>query len=251
MTTNPFIKLSIVIPAYNEEAYIGPCLDAVLEETRRAPCPVEVIVVDNASQDRTAEIARAFSGVRVVSEMTKGLVRARQAGFEAAHGEFIANVDADTRMPTGWIESAIALFNADPGLVALSGPCSYYDLSLAENFWIRVSYRFGMAASWIYSSVTGRSGTMFQGGNSVIRRSALLAAGGFDQGFDFYGEDVATAKRLRHEGKVRFIWQFVMPVSARRLRGEGMLAMAWKYSANLVWTTFFGRPYSREYRDIR
>jgi len=77
------VRVSVVIPARNEEAYLPSALEAVLAQTLP---PFEVIVVDNASTDRTREVAEAF-GARVVFCGRKGVAYARQAGLLAARGE--------------------------------------------------------------------------------------------------------------------------------------------------------------------
>ena len=77
--------VSIVIPAYNEERYLGCCLQ-VLRAPSYPASRFEIIVVDNGSSDGTAEIARR-SGERVISEPRKGVAYARQTGFEAARGK--------------------------------------------------------------------------------------------------------------------------------------------------------------------
>ena len=81
-------SLSLIIPAYNEEAYIGPCLDSVLQNAMGRFH--EIIVVNNASTDRTYEVARARRDVRVVHETQNGICYARQRGFEEATGEILA-----------------------------------------------------------------------------------------------------------------------------------------------------------------
>src|SRR6516225_495135 len=123
------MMISFVIPAYNEEALIASCLHAILAETSRVNCSAEIIVVDNNSTDRTREIAAAIPGVMVVDEPQRGLVQARRAGCLAAGGELIANIDADTMLSEGWLRTALDEFTRSPHLVALSGPCIYYDLS--------------------------------------------------------------------------------------------------------------------------
>jgi glycosyltransferase involved in cell wall biosynthesis len=95
------MKISFVIPAHNEEAYVGKCLDSIFRELKKAPVDAEVIVVDNASTDGTREVAQKYPGVKVISEPIKGLTRARRAGFLAATGDLIANVDADTMLTPG------------------------------------------------------------------------------------------------------------------------------------------------------
>jgi len=245
------MKLSIVIPAYNEETYIGKCLESIAMEKTRGRFDVEIIVVNNASDDRTGEVARSFSFVKVVDEPRKGLVRARQTGYEASTGELVANVDADTLLPEGWIGTVFEEFSADSELVALSGPYRYYDLSAVTNWSILFWYRLGQMISFINTLITRRSGTMLQGGNFIIRRSALEKAGGFDLNFDFYGEDTAIAKQMSRQGKVKFIFRLPMYTSGRRLRAEGIFTMALKYAVNFLWTIFFNKPYTKKYKDIR
>jgi glycosyltransferase involved in cell wall biosynthesis len=118
------MRLSIVIPAYNEQDYLPDCLRHVLAEIARSASPgaVEVLVVDNASTDATAAVAAAIPGVRVVHEPRKGLTRARQTGLEASTGAVIGYVDADTRVPAGWIDRVLNAFADDPAVVCVSGP---------------------------------------------------------------------------------------------------------------------------------
>lgn len=245
------MKLSIVIPAYNEEAYVGKCLTSIAAEQARGRFEMETIVVNNASTDRTSDVARSFPFVLVVDESRKGLVRARQTGYQVSSGELIANVDADTLLPEGWIAQVFNEFSANSKLVALSGPYIYYDLSSVTNWIVRFWYRMGQIVSFLDSLVTGRTGTMLQGGNFVLRRSALERAGGFDSNFDFYGEDTAIAKQMGHQGEVKFTFRLPMYTSGRRLQVEGIFVTAGRYMMNFFWTIIFGKAYSKEYKDIR
>src|SRR3990167_7935979 len=109
------MDVSLVIPAYNEEGFIGPCLDSVL---KNAPGKFkEIIVVDNASTDGTAKEASSRAGVRVVHEPLKGLTHARQKGLEASSSEYIAFIDADERIPPDWIEKIEYYFAHYPDAV--------------------------------------------------------------------------------------------------------------------------------------
>ena len=123
------MRVSIVIPAYNEADFIGPCLQAALAEIQRSKIEAEIIVVNNASTDRTREVALSYPLVTVVDENEKGLSRARQRGFVSSHGELVANIDADTRMPAGWLTQVVEAFDKDSKLVVLSGPLVYFDTS--------------------------------------------------------------------------------------------------------------------------
>ena len=246
------MKISFVIPAYNEEAGIGRCLTALMKEARRKPYTVEVIVVNNASTDKTKEIVLAdFPDVLVVDEPKKGLVNARQAGYLAATGEIIANVDADTKLPEGWLDTVVEAFTENPKLAALSGPYIYYDLSRITNFFVRAYYFLGYLGGLFSYYVLRRGWTMLQGGNFVLRKSALDAVDGFDTDFDFYGEDTAIARRIGKAGDVVFTFQLPMYTSGRRLAEEGLFRMAYKYGMNHLWTIFFHKPYTKTYQDIR
>ncbi|MDE2173180.1 MAG: glycosyltransferase family 2 protein, partial [Patescibacteria group bacterium] len=137
------MRISFVIPAYNEERRLSACLEAVERELARTPSDAEVIVVNNASTDRTSEIARGYARVRVVDEPEKGLVRARHAGFMASTGDLVANIDADTMLPEGWLATVLAEFGRDEKLAALSGPFIYHDLSYFQRALVRIFYLFG------------------------------------------------------------------------------------------------------------
>jgi glycosyltransferase involved in cell wall biosynthesis len=241
--------LSFVVPAYNEERYLPDCLQSILDETAGRD-GIEIIVVNNASTDHTREIALRYPGVRVVDEPRKGLPHARQAGFLASSGRLIANVDADSRLPQGWVTHVLSAFNEDTTLVALSGPLVYYDLSPRESMLVRIFY----ATAWITYALNRyvlRVGSMVQGGNFVLTRDALERIGGFNLAITFYGEDTDLARRLPEVGRVHFTFDLKMFSSARRLKKEGIFTMAWRYSVNYLWTIFLKRPYTEEHIDIR
>jgi cellulose synthase/poly-beta-1,6-N-acetylglucosamine synthase-like glycosyltransferase len=244
------MKISFVIPAYNEELRIGKCLAAVVEEIARHEYETEIIVVNNASTDRTAAIASAIGNVHVVEEPRKGLTRARQAGFAASTGELIANVDADTMLPNGWLKTVVDAFEKDDNLVALSGPFIYHDASFLYGVWVRAFYAVGYV-TYLFTRFVLQMGSMLQGGNFVVRKSALQKIGGFDTSIEFYGEDTDVARRLSKVGKVRWTYKLPMYTSARRLANEGIVQTGGRYALNFVWTTFTGKPYSETYTDIR
>ncbi|MFH0987974.1 MAG: glycosyltransferase, partial [Parcubacteria group bacterium] len=227
------MKLSIVIPAYNEEKYIGKCLAGVLAEKHRWQHDVEIIVVNNASTDNTESVARSFPCVIVVNESRKGITRARQAGFEASTGDMIANVDADIFLPPGWINSVFRYFQDDK-LVALSGPQAVQGKSRWFNVAVFFFYGLGYAI-YLAGKLFGK-GTMLQGGNFVVRRSALEKIGGFDTTIDFYGEDTDVARRIVEAGKVIFTFRLTAYTTDRRIAKEGLLKMGARYGINYIWT---------------
>ncbi len=244
------MKISFVIPAFNEEVVLPECLLAIQKELQNTPCDAEVVVVNNASTDRTKDVALAFDKVRVVDEPIKGLVAARSAGFAATTGELVANIDADVILPEGWLKKVLFEFEKDKKLVALSGPFIYYDLSRATRAMVKFFY--GIAyVTYLLNQYVFHIGAMLQGGNFIIARAAWVKAGGFDTSISFYGEDTDVAKRLSAVGKVK--WTFALPVysSGRRLKAEGIVHMSIKYTLNYFWITWFGKPYTKKYIDIR
>ena len=124
------LRISIVIPVYNEEDMIASCLDAVLSQAAPAD---EIIVVDNNSTDSTVERLSAYDGrIVVLSEMRQGVHYARNTGFDAASGDVIGRIDADTRLPAEWIGQILSLF-ADPTVDAATGPTGYYDILMPQT----------------------------------------------------------------------------------------------------------------------
>lgn len=242
--------LSFVVPAFNEEAYIGDCLESILKQTKEIQDSTEIIVVNNASTDRTRQVALSFPGVRVVDEPRKGLTFARQAGFLASTGSIIANVDSDSRLTPGWVDRVLKEFGSNPRLAGFSGPFIYYDLTAQQRRLVKVFYLLGWITHMMNKHIL-RVGAMMQGGNFVVSRWALEKIGGFNVDISFYGEDTDIARRLNAVGNVVFSFDLKMYSSARRLKHEGMFTMAARYSINYFWTTFLKRPYTREHLDIR
>jgi glycosyltransferase involved in cell wall biosynthesis len=244
------MKLSIVIPAYNEEAYLGRCLESVLEQTKKSKREIEVIVVNNASSDETRKVAEGFEDVKIVDEFNKGLVWARKAGYEVSNGDIVANVDSDTILPEKWIEKVFLEFEKDPNLVALSGPYIYPEMSAFFNMIVKIWYATGLLFHFFNQYVT-KKGAMLQGGNFTIKRTAMDKIGGFDTSIKFYGEDTDVACRIAKVGKVKFTFSLPMYTSSRRFAGDGIIKTAINYGINFIWPVIFGRPFSYSYNDFR
>ena len=106
-------KVSIVVPAYNEEAFIGTLLDLVLSvDTESLGFSKEIIVVDDGSKDGTSALVRRFSGVRLVQQKNQGKGRAVQRGIQEATGDYILVQDADLEYdPADYIPMLAKLAN--------------------------------------------------------------------------------------------------------------------------------------------
>ncbi|MGA3291593.1 MAG: glycosyltransferase [Candidatus Microgenomates bacterium] len=122
------MKVSLIIPAYNEEKYIGRCLKSVNNQVIPAD---EVIVVNNNSIDKTAAIAKKL-GAKVIKEKMQGMIYARNRGFNTAKYEIIARCDADAIVPRNWIKIIKKDFE-NPKVDGLSGPVYFYDSEILKS----------------------------------------------------------------------------------------------------------------------
>lgn len=234
--------MSFVIPAFNEEALVGDCIRSIRKALRGSRIArAEIIVVDNGSTDATASVARRCRA-KVVSQPTKGITFARQAGHLAAMFDLVAHIDADNIMRPEWIEVVLSAMN-DREVVAASGPVYYYDLPLTSR---AVTSLFYYAAR-----IAHRVLPMIQGGNFVMRRAAFDKIGGFDTSIMFYGDDTDIAKRLSKVGKVLFVPGMWISSSGRRLRAEGLITTGLRYIVNYFSVYLLGHPWSESHNDIR
>jgi glycosyltransferase involved in cell wall biosynthesis len=188
------LRLSVVIPARNEEQLLGACLAALRNQSE----PVdEIIVVDNGSADRTVDIARSHPGVRLLAEAVPGVTYARDTGLDAADGDILARIDADTVVTPGWAAAIRRAFAADPGLGGLGGPAGITRLSDGDRIAGLTIYRLFR----VIHQVTIGDGPLVYGHNMAIRSRAwgdirdLVTAGDHR-----ISEDVDIALALLHTG---------------------------------------------------
>ena len=195
-------SISFIIPAYNEEHLIGRTLSAVGDATHALGEPAEVIVVDDASTDRTAAIAREH-GARVVSVHCRQIAGTRNAGARAAVGELLVFVDADTLVTEGAVRAAIAAMRGG----AVGGGCAFrFDGPLP--LYGRV---VAAVAVPLYRVVRFASGCFL-----FCTREAFRAAGGFDETL-FGAEEAALSQALRLQGRFVILRESVT-TSGRKLR---------------------------------
>jgi glycosyltransferase involved in cell wall biosynthesis len=185
------LKLSIIIPAYNEERLLAGCLASVraaLAGCGRPDLPCEVIVCDNASTDGTARIARE-AGAAVVQERVRRISCARNAGAAAASGDWLLFIDADSRLSAA---SLVAMIEAaQGGRIAGGGAIIDFD---RKPWWGAL-----LVSLWSFLSRTCR----WAAGSFVFcRADAFREVGGFPPELAA-GEEVGLSQRLKHWGKER------------------------------------------------
>jgi len=218
--------ISVVIPALNEEKYLGKTLASLQKQDFKN---FEVIVVDNGSTDNTVQIAKSY-GARVFFEPRKGVPFARQAGFEKAKGKIIATTDADTILPRNWLSKIHQTFLKNPRAVAVTGFFDFYDSSII----FRILF---FLLSRLYFLATNS----FSGTNIAIKKEAFEKIGGFN--FDYLvGEDTNICRRLKKIGKVIRNHSLLVKTSGRRFKKKGIIRSFWDYSYFFIWQFFRSDP---------
>jgi glycosyltransferase involved in cell wall biosynthesis len=215
------MMISVVIPAYNEEKHIGTCLQSLVKQ--KTCTPFEVIVVDNASSDRTGSIARTFHtslNLRILKEQHKGRGAARRSGFARAKGDMILSTDADTVLPPDWVEGlSMQLTRSD---AAVSGYITWVD----GPWWInRLVIVLQPVAIYAYRLWVGHHWLV--GSNFAIWADVYRKSGGFNKALEA-SEDLDLATKVSKLGRIRLVRRPEVTASARRFEG-GMYRAGWAY----------------------
>lgn len=198
--------ISFVIPAWNEEALIGGALRTLVASAGTLGEPYEIIVVDDASTDRTAEIAREH-GAEVIRVEKRQIAAVRNAGAALARGRFLFFVDADTLVPPETLAGALAALREG----AVGGGARFvFEGRIPWHFRI---YIFCFMAVW-------RRLCCAAGCFVFVRREELDAVGGWDERY-FAGEELALSRALQRRGRFVIIRHPVVS-SGRKARLLGI-----------------------------
>ncbi len=232
--------ISIIVPARNEEASLGDCLQSLVEQTGVA---YEIIVVDDGSTDRTRQIVDGFAGVAVISPGPlppgwTGKNNALVAGVGAARGEWLLFTDADTAHVLGSLSRALA--EAQENCVDM---LSYSPEQIAVTFWEMavLPVVFAELACAYPPKVVSDPASPIAAANGqyiLIRRDAYEAVGGHRAIADSLLEDVALARAVKSSGrKIRFRYA-ADAVRTRMYCNFGQLREGWTKNLALL----FPRP---------
>lgn len=203
------MKVSVVIPAHNEEKYIAKCLQQFKKQTVQ---PDEIIVVNNNSTDKTASILKKFN-VRVIDEKKPGVISARNAGYDAAQYDIIARCDADCLVPPHWIERIKFNFETK-SIDALTGPLHYHDLPVKN-----VTPVFNTYLSMISKLIKHYP---LHGPNMAITRKIWLAIRDsvcLDDSTVHEDHDISIHIHQRG-GKIEYDRYLIVKTSGRRIRND-------------------------------
>lgn len=204
------MRTAVIIPVHNEEAFIKGCLDSIASQS---VMPDEVVVVNNRSTDRTIEICRQYSFVRIINEETLGICAATKRGFDDAAGsaDILLRCDADSRPERDWVKKVVAAFS-DYGVIAVTGPGEFYGLSGLKQWFANVFYiRLYFVAVW-----TALGQRPLFGSNCAIR-SAVWKEVSRDTHLwrqDIH-DDMDISFHIAKKGIIRYESDIVMPISSR------------------------------------
>ena len=177
--------LSFVVPAYNEEKYLGPTLAAIHAAARAVGEPYEIVVADDDSSDATVQVAEA-GGARVVTVHKRQIAGTRNAGAAAARGEWLVFVDADTQVSEAVVRGVIAALSGGAvgggaGVRFLDGPG-----------WI---HRIARILTVVFRWARWAAGCFV-----FARRDAFEAAGGFDEQY-YASEEIHFSQAMKRQGR--------------------------------------------------
>lgn len=204
-------RLSIIIPAHNEERLLGATVDALHAAARSVGEEYEIVVVDDSSTDATADVARAHAA-RVVGTDVHQIAGARNAGARASQGDMLVFVDADTIVQPDVLGEAVAALRA--GAVG-GGAGAVFERGAPR--WAHVAMAF---ATWILRTAGWAAGCFF-----FARREPFERVGGFDERY-FASEEIHLSRALKRLGRFMILPHAVL-TSARKAEVYTMRHSLW------------------------
>lgn len=188
--------ISIVIPAYNEEENILHTLFSLSATSSKLP--LEIIVVNNNSKDRTEEYVTA-TGMMCVNEIKQGITNARNAGLTAAKGKYILNADSDTIYPPDWIDKMVSPLVEDKKVALTYGTFSFIPTGKTKRAFFVLYEMMADTLRW-YRKHFKEEAVNVYGFNSGFRKEEGLMVNGFDHP-PGTNEDGWLAMKLRDKYK--------------------------------------------------
>jgi glycosyltransferase involved in cell wall biosynthesis len=173
-------KVSVVLPALNEEEAIGKVIDEIpFEELKSKGYQTEIIVVNNGSTDKTAEIAAAH-GAKVLDEPNRGKGRAIRTGFGAVSGDFVFMLDSDFTYPAGYITQMVELLEEGYDVVLGSRLNGSVEQGAIKRFNLIGNHLLAFLVNMLYGTRVSDLCTGFWGFKVEVLRSLNLDAVGFE-----------------------------------------------------------------------
>ncbi|NLF05833.1 MAG: glycosyltransferase, partial [Actinomycetales bacterium] len=219
------LSVSVVIPVRDDAEELEKCLALLARQSVR---PFEVVVVDNGSTDASAEVARRWGAV-VVVEPRPGIPAAAATGYDAARGQIIARLDADSRPDERWIATAVELLSERADLDALTGTGLFHDLPRG----LRTVASVGYLGSYYVLTHLAVGNVPLWGSCMAVRREVWLRVREDVERLDAeVHDDLDLAFKLGPGASSKLVPSWRVGVSARSLRGRAQrrrrLDRAWR-----------------------
>lgn len=240
------MKVSVILTTKNEKENIKAILDSLIKQTRK---PDEIIIIDDYSTDKTYEIVKLYkrrkvNGVKFIIKRKKCVMpEGRNIGASYAKGDILILLDADIRLTKNWIKSIINHFK-ESDVVAVYG-----DLFPIEKYFkARVFYRlFDILYSiprFFGISVFAKMGTAVG-----LRKRIFEKVGGYATEFTMT-EDLDLSKKLRKEGKIKYVSEMKGFVSLRRFEKVGYVRLTLTWIIGALVFHFFGEHLVKKYKSV-
>lgn len=234
-----FHRISVVVPAFNEEKYITPCLESLVSQNYPKD-KYDIIVELSGSSDRTSEIAKSFGAKIVDTGKKEGVSTSRDNGARAASGEIVAQTDGDTVVPINWLATINQHFQNEE-IVGITGPVEFANTNWFYKLLAKFGYTFYVGALFTF----GKS--IFTGMNFAISKEVFNKIGGFNKTL-LSNEDVDLGFRASKAGKVIFARDLKVYTSARRIE-KSPLGFIGHHILNALGYLFLKK--SRGFENIR
>lgn len=228
---------SVIIPVYNEKKILANCLKKVFQQTFPKES-FEVIVVNNASTDNSVAIAKKFP-VRLIDEPNKGLLYARNTGFQKSKGKYIINLDADCLVPKNWLSSIYSHFKNDKDIALVTGPYRCVLRKEEKDNWNKFLTTIILLWQRIFKKPLA-----YYGGNVALEKSAFIKIGGYD--LRYHTDQLSILKKLNKIGKKTvFDPELEVISSPRRTKGRFLKwiikEVVFLYVINNLWVKITGK----------
>jgi len=228
--------VSVIVPTLQEENYIA----AILSRLKKVKPPLEIIVVDGGSNDKTVEIAKRLVD-RIYQINKRGISRAKNFGAHRASGDILVFLDADVTFPSGFAERVLKTFE-DPRVVGATCNIMPSGSELGERAFFYFYNMLIRASSMLRPHCRGEF--------FAVRRSAFLRSNGFDENIPCM-EDHELADRLSKLGRFRFMSDLTVYESLRRFRKLGFMRLVGTWLMNYVSLMLRGKPVSLAWQPVR
>ena len=223
------MKVSLIIPVFNEEKYITLCLESLEKQIEK---PNEIIIVDNNCTDNTINIVKKYKKIlpiKIVKEKKKGVVFAKNKGFSKAKGDILTRCDADSILPKNWIKKIKEDFSKNK-IDGLTGPIIFYDFFLKTSFFSKI---------YLILMKILQKGETLLGPNMAISKKIwekIKKEVCFDE--KNIHEDIDLSLHiLKNNGKIIYDFNLIVYASSRRITKTPwifFLNYPWRLIKNLV-----------------